>query len=133
LFLNTREVIKYREENKLTKFKSSLKIALKSFLTFLSPTTFLLGLMLLNRIDSLNISGINSFSGYFGWVALTITFLIPILADSSAMLCGMAIKGPKLCPKISPKKTISGAVCGVVIPSLILGALFYVFNAFSVI
>lgn len=133
LFLNTKEVVKYREENKLTKFKGAIKISLKTFLTFIYPTMFLLSLMLLNRIDSLNIAGINSFGGYLGWVTLIVAFLIPILTDTFAMLCGMFIKGPKLCPSISPKKTISGAICGIIFPSLILGALYYLFSVFNVI
>jgi phosphatidate cytidylyltransferase len=133
IVLNTKEMIKYREKNSMSRFKYAVKISLKTFLTFLYPTTFLLAFMLLNRIDSLPITGIGAFNGYFGWVALILAFLIPIITDSAAMICGGIIKGPKLCPKISPKKTISGAVCGLVFTSLIIGAIYYIFNLFSVI
>lgn len=133
LFLKTKDFVKYMENKKEERLKASFKVALKTFLTFLYPTTFLLAFMMLNRIDSFAISGVNAFSGYFGWVALIIAFLIPIITDSAAMLCGMTIKGPKLCPKLSPKKTISGAISAVVLTSLVLGGLFYAFNAFSAI
>ena len=49
------------------------------------------------------------------------------------MLCGMLFKGPKLCPKISPNKTISGSICATILTSLVCGAFFYVFNAFGVV
>lgn len=133
LFLKTKDFVKYMENTKNTRLKASFKVALKTLFTFLYPTTFLLAFMMINRIDTFAISGINAFSGYFSWVALIIAFLIPIITDSTAMLCGMLIKGPKLCPNISPKKTISGAISAVVLTSLIMGGLFFAFNAFSAI
>lgn len=39
-------------------------------------------------------------------------FIITITTDSGAYFIGSLIGGPKLCPKISPKKTISGAIGG---------------------
>lgn len=133
LFVKNREFVKYLNANKYSKIKGSFKASLKTLLTLIYPTTFLLGLMLLNRIDQLPLSGMNSFIGNFGWVALISSFLIPIISDSTAMLCGVKIKGPKLCPNISPKKTVSGAVCGVVFTSIILGAFYYIFKSFNVI
>lgn len=133
LMIKTKTIVKFMEENKLTKGKASLKIALKTFLTFLYPTTLLLSLMLLNRIDFLGISQANAFSGTFGWVALILAIIIPIITDSTAMLAGRAIGGPKLCPKISPKKTIAGSVGAVAATSILVGALYYLFTAFSMI
>ncbi|WP_028358069.1 phosphatidate cytidylyltransferase [Brackiella oedipodis] len=50
----------------------------------------------------------------FGVVFL-LSFLIMIwLADSLAYFGGKALQGPKLAPKVSPGKTRSGAICGVV-------------------
>ena len=40
-------------------------------------------------------------------------FVITITTDSGAYFIGSLIGGPKLCPKISPKKTISGAIGGI--------------------
>ena len=93
----------------------------------------LMSLMLLNRIDSIGISQINVFNETFGWVVLIIAILIPIITDTAAMLFGKAIGGPKLSPKISPKKTISGAVGAIAATSILIGALFYLFTFFTFI
>lgn len=45
---------------------------------------------------------------------LVFTFAVTIVTDSMAMVTGSIIKGPKLCPLISPNKTISGAIGGFV-------------------
>ena len=47
-------------------------------------------------------------------LALQLMFVIPAVADTFAFAVGSVLKGPKLCPNISPKKTVSGAVGGVV-------------------
>ncbi len=44
--------------------------------------------------------------------ALIYAFIITITTDTSAFFIGRKLKGPKLCPKISPNKTISGALGG---------------------
>ena len=52
--------------------------------------------------------------GYnFANAGILLMFLIPAFADSGAFIVGSLIKGKKLAPRISPKKTISGAVGGV--------------------
>jgi CDP-diglyceride synthetase len=48
-----------------------------------------------------------------------LALMIPIwLTDSSAYFIGRWLKGPKLCPRISPHKTWSGALGGLIIASL---------------
>lgn len=47
-----------------------------------------------------------------GTLALVMIFVISPLADTFAYLVGSLIGGKKLCPKISPNKTVSGAVGG---------------------
>lgn len=44
--------------------------------------------------------------------AIIIAFLSTSFADMMAYFVGSLFKGPKLCPAISPKKTISGAIGG---------------------
>jgi len=39
-------------------------------------------------------------------------FMVSCFIDSFAYITGSILKGPKLCPKISPKKTWTGAVGG---------------------
>ena len=131
LFVNTTYTIKFKKEHNLSRGKFALKISLKSFLTFIYPSFMLLSLMILNRIDEFGGSEINLFKGNLGWVVLTVAFAIPIFSDTFAMLGGIAFKGPKLCKKLSPNKTISGSVISAISTSILMGGLYYLFIAFS--
>jgi phosphatidate cytidylyltransferase len=55
-----------------------------------------------------------------------------MITDSMALVVGMTFKGPKLCPLISPNKTISGAVGGLVFGSLGGLLTYYLFSLNSV-
>ncbi|MGN0771368.1 MAG: phosphatidate cytidylyltransferase [Christensenellales bacterium] len=57
----------------------------------------------------------------YGMLAIMLMLLVPILTDTMAYFVGITFKGPKLCPTISPKKTISGAIGGIL--GGILGAM----------
>ena len=46
-------------------------------------------------------------------LALVLIFVVAPATDTFAYLVGCSLKGPKLCPKISPKKTVEGAIGGV--------------------
>ncbi len=48
-----------------------------------------------------------------GWLLITY-FILIWTVDTMAMIGGKALLGPKLAPKISPQKTISGLIIGVV-------------------
>lgn len=52
-------------------------------------------------------------TAYFLWLVGLVTF-----NDTAALFVGKNLQGPKLCPKISPNKTISGFVGGVIIGSV---------------
>ena len=59
---------------------------------------------------------------------ITLMIGIPCMADAFAMWVGKAVKGPKLCPTVSPNKTISGAIGGVVgalLTSILIGVVAY--------
>ena len=58
------------------------------------------------------------------WVALS----IPWVADSLAYFAGRFFGKRKLCPDISPKKTIAGAVGGVVGTGVVYGSLYGIFG-----
>lgn len=45
-------------------------------------------------------------------VLLSLLFVIPVLCDTLAFFVGSRVRGPKLCPLVSPNKTISGAIGG---------------------
>jgi CDP-diglyceride synthetase len=99
------------DETQFSFFKTN-----NTFISVLYPAMFMLFLSFLNHIQDLgfsafddNTSGVN-----MGLFATILLFAICCLTDTFAMLFGMLIKGKKLCPKISPNKTISGAVLGLV-------------------
>lgn len=45
---------------------------------------------------------------------------VPVLGDTFAFFIGSKLRGPKLCPQVSPNKTISGAIGGLI--GSVLGA-----------
>lgn len=47
-------------------------------------------------------------------VLLSLMFAVPVMADTCAFFVGSRVRGPKLCPQVSPNKTISGAIAGMV-------------------
>ena len=51
-------------------------------------------------------------SGALGLVALVFVFAVVVATDSAAYFSGRLIGGPKLWPRLSPKKTWSGSVGG---------------------
>lgn len=97
---------------KISKAKFAFKKALGNFISFIYPSLFMMSIMFLNHIDELGLNGISNFNGNLSIVALLFMFLIPMFTDTFAMFSGMLFGGKKLCPKISPNKTISGAVGG---------------------
>ena len=54
-------------------------------------------------------------------VLLCLTFAVPLLGDTFALFVGSAVGGRKLCPAVSPHKTVSGALGG--LGGSVLGAL----------
>ena len=59
---------------------------------------------------------------------LVLIFAVTMITDSMALVVGMTCKGPKLCPLISPKKTISGAIGGLIFGSGAGVLVFYLFT-----
>lgn len=56
-----------------------------------------------------------------GLLLILLVLIVAVFTDTFAYFVGSALKGKKLCPTISPKKTISGAIGGLI--GGILGAL----------
>lgn len=76
-------------------------LCLTQFIVFY-PAILLISLLLLNNLPE------NSLR------AIVMVFIIGPMSDTFAFLVGSTLKGRKLCPNISPKKTVSGAVGGLV-------------------
>lgn len=56
--------------------------------------------------------GLNHFGLNLGYCLIILTFAISMATDVFAYLFGSMIKGPKMAPEISPKKSISGMIFG---------------------
>lgn len=50
----------------------------------------------------------------YGMLGIFLVLLVPVMTDTMAYFVGSIFKGKKLCPQISPKKTISGAIGGLI-------------------
>ena len=69
----------------------------------------------------------------YGLLGIFLALLIPIMTDTMAYFVGITFKGKKLCPNISPKKTISGAIGGLlggIIGAMLVFVLFDVTGLF---
>ena len=55
----------------------------------------------------------------YGLWAVAFALCIPWFTDTFAYFGGMLFGKKKLCPEISPKKTVAGAVCGTIFGTLI--------------
>lgn len=62
---------------------------------------------------------------------LVLLFTIAIGGDTCAYFAGWCIGGPKLCPNISPKKTLSGAIGGLTASILLSGLAGWIFSLCS--
>lgn len=85
------------------------------FFAMFYPSVLLIPLLLTNSLEN------NAF------IALLLIFSISPIADAMAYIVGSLLKGPKLCTKINQKKTVSGAIGGLlggVIISLLVWLLY---------
>ena len=64
-----------------------------------------------------------------GFIPLVLMFVTTMLADVGAYLVGSLIRGAKLSPEISPKKTISGFIGGLVFSAIGAVLVWLVFDA----
>lgn len=75
----------------------------------------------------------NNFEGSdkaFGVYLILIVFVCSWFTDTFAYFVGRSLGKHKLCPKISPKKTVEGAVGGIVCTLIFNEAMFFVFCRF---
>ena len=122
----------YYDESKFSSAREYLMNKSITTLNIIIYPTFLLSLMyLLNHISSLSIVGYGSTDELMGLFAIIMVFVISMMTDTFAMLGGMLFKGKKLCPLISPNKTISGLISGVVIGTISSILLYLIFNSFG--
>lgn len=95
------------------------------------PTFLFMFLYFINHITTI---GFNTVSLYYseyniGIMGIILSIGIACFSDTFANIFGRMIKGPKLCPKISPNKTISGFCFGLLGGAVASVVTFFVFNA----
>ncbi len=91
--------------------------AMYSLSVLVYPTLLFMTFIFINHFYEFSFvmdSGLNSNFKMVTWFILVGVFVVTMVTDTMAYLVGSTLKGPKLCPLISPNKTISGAVGGLV-------------------
>ena len=126
-----REKIKYGiDETKVTNVKYAFQKSMNSTFVIIYPVILFTAFFLINHfydfafVNAVGLEDTNLIILFF----LVLIFAVTILTDSMAMVVGSLLKGPKLCPIISPNKTISGAVGGFVFGSLSGVLTYYLFS-----
>ena len=129
-----KELDKY--QIKTSKNHYAITKAVNTGFVMLYPSLLFICITVLNHFANLPMmQGIainiqNVFSMFF----LILAFAVPVITDTMAMVVGSIVKGPKLCPRISPKKTISGAIGGLVggvLAAFTVFGFFMINNVFS--
>ena len=121
--------------NEFAVFKSNNTLAVMVY-----PALLIFFVYLINHIQGIGLEALteNTQGVPMGLFGIVLLFMICCLTDTFAMLFGKWIKGKKLCPNISPNKTISGACFGLVggvVGALLTYLVFYLIfpSAFSIV
>lgn len=125
-----------KEKDKYGVFESDAKYAfnksMNSSFVFVYPALLFLALFVMNHFFEFSFVTNTEFENPTMIVLFFIvfTFAVTMLTDTFALIVGCTLKGPKLCPTISPNKTISGAIGGFVF-GILGGLLVYYLFAFN--
>lgn len=113
-----------------SKLSYAFQKAMNGILGYIYPSVLILLLVPVNHLADLSsVFGTLSNANLASIIFLAMCFLIPCICDTFAYFMGGLIGGKKLAPTISPKKTISGAVGGVVWTALLMIVLFLIFSS----
>ncbi len=89
-----------------------IKKTLLSMMVFAYPSLILSSLFYINHLTDFGLTA--SSDSMIGFFVLLVVFVSTMLTDVCAYFVGSTIKGKKLCPYISPNKTVSGAIGGLI-------------------
>ena len=126
-----REKIRYGiNEVEVTNTKYAFHKCMNSTFVMIYPVLLFVSFFAINHfydfsfVNSVGLEDTNLIVLFF----LVFTFVVTMLTDSMAMVVGSTLKGPKLCPIISPKKTVSGAIGGFVFGAISGLITYYLFT-----
>lgn len=130
-YKNTKSELKTRKLDNLPVWKYALTKALNTAVAFVYPAFLIMFLCLINHYEDMTSSFdvVSGHNGYLSFFVLLLAFLVPVFSDTFAYLTGGIFGGKKLAPKISPNKTISGAVGGLIWCVLLSITVFCIFNS----
>ncbi len=94
----------------------------------LAGTVSVLSLVLYPTTFVGTLFGINHIGMNIGYIGIILVFAISMCTDTFAYLFGSLIKGPRLAPEISPKKSISGFLFGALGGVVAAGLCLYLFH-----
>ncbi len=118
-------------DRSMTTTRFAFNKAFNTAVAFIYPAFLLSLLTVLNHLDSLTTTfpSVGKFGGYLSLTVLLFTILIPVFTDTFAFFTGSLIGGKKLMPSVSPNKTISGSIGGVVWCVLLSICTYLIMNA----
>ncbi|MGN1201058.1 MAG: phosphatidate cytidylyltransferase [Candidatus Caccovivens sp.] len=125
---NVLHEMEVRNISNMSIVKFSFKKALNTLITFVYPSFVFLFFIFINHLNGLPLEKLSVISSNTSLFVLLSALLIPMFTDTFAMLTGSVIGGKKLCPKVSPNKTISGSVGGVLWCVLFSACIYLIFG-----
>ena len=130
-YKSTKMEMKTRQMDKLPVWKYALTKALNTAVVFVYPAFLIMFLTLTNHIEEMTstFEVVSGHNGYLSLFVLLFAFLVPMMSDTFAYMTGGIFGGKKIAPKISPNKTISGCVGGLLWCVLLSVTLFCIFNS----
>ncbi|MBP3619724.1 MAG: phosphatidate cytidylyltransferase [Clostridia bacterium] len=117
-----------RKIQNMSRIMFALKKALHTMIAFVYPAFLFLFFVLINHFDVLPFAKFEGVTSNISVFILVSALAIPMITDTFAMLTGSVVGGKKLCPKISPNKTISGAVGGTLWCVLVCACIYLIFG-----
>lgn len=117
-----------RKIKNMSRIGFAFKKALHTMIAFVYPAFLFLFFTFINHFDVLPLTKFEGVTSNVSVFILITALAIPMITDTFAMLTGSVIGGKKLCPKISPNKTISGAVGGTLWCVLIGACIYLIFG-----
>ena len=129
--------MKVRDVRTMSVARFSFLKAMNTLVTFVYPSFLFLMFLFINHLHQLpldkvlNLKETNIDLQPVSVFMVVTALIIPMITDTFAMLMGSLIGGKKLCPKISPNKTISGSVGGILWCVLISACVYIVFGCIS--